>query len=201
MTHMQEDFTRGEGFQDSLSVLGGGGISIEPLSPKDELAAVALIRANLAEFPEAGTVLAATFRRIENLSQYYGGEGAKFFVIKDVDSGLCVGAVGIGPMAGLPPSEGVGEVRDMVVDASYRSRGLGRRLLERCVHEAKEMGYKRIYLETTPQMEKALRLFASFGFIPVQQKSRTNTENQSGGQFPCYFVLNLSATKPEDTDD
>lgn len=200
MTQMYEDFARGEGLADSFSNIGGG-VAIEPLTPRDERAAVALLRSNLADFPEAGTVLAATFRRIENLSQYYCREGSKFYLIRDVDSGQCIGTAGIGPMAGLPPSEGVGEVRDMVVDEGYRSRGLGRRLLERCIEEAKAMGYKRIYLETTPQMEKARRLFSSFGFIPVQQKSVSKKETAAEGQFPCYFVLDLSMNRPEDIDD
>ena len=201
MIHTQEDFAKSDALSDNQSANDNEEFRVEPLMPIDEKAAVHLIRSNLAGFPEAGAVLAATFRRIENLPLYYNAEGAKFFIVKSPSSGCCVGAVGIGPMAGLPVSEGVGEIRDLVVDETFRGRGLGRKLLSRCLAEAKALGYSRIYLETTPQMEKARRLFASIGFVAVQQKSSPRSTEPGEMQFPCYFVLDLMIQRPEDLED
>jgi putative acetyltransferase len=160
-------------------------VLIETLTPESEPALKDLIRRNLQGYEEAGSVLAATFRRLGNLLTVYRAPGARFFVVKDVKAeGTYIGGAGIGSLHGLPPSEGLGEVRDLVLEEAYRGRGLGTRLLKRCVEEAKNLGYKRLYLETTPQMEKAQKLFIRFGFRPV-----TAAQNERGGKVPCYFLL------------
>ena len=198
--HLQEDVPSNEGFSDAVANMAAAGITIDRLAARDEMAVVGLIRKILADFPEAGTVLAATFRRLERMTSTYTAEGACYFVVRDQEDGRIIGGAGLGPMAGLPFAEGVGEVRDMVLDQPYRGKGLARRLLQRCMIEAKSLHYKRVYLETTPQMEKARRLFTSFGFKPVEQKT-SSREPSVDAQFPCYFVLDLTPVPPESIDD
>lgn len=164
--------------------------TLEVLAVEDESKVVRLIRKNLVTFPEAGSVLAATFRRLEHLGKIYQAEGSRFFVLRDLSVHHFIGAVGLGPLAGLPPSEGVGEIRDMVIDAPYRCRGFGRKLVEACLNAAREIGYKRIYLETTPQMQDAQKLFTSFGFQPVTQKAIRPKVVQHE-PLPCYFVMDI----------
>lgn len=162
---------------------------IETLSSGTEPHVSDLIRRNLLGYEEAGSVLASTFRRLNNLLDVYHREGASFFVLRHssaVDS--CIGAAGIGSLHGLSPSEGLGEVRDLVLEENYRGRGLGARLLKRCVEEAKALGYKRLYLETTPQMEKAQKLFIRFGFRPVTQ-AILDSSPKVIETMPCYFLL------------
>jgi putative acetyltransferase len=173
-------------------------ITIEELSAETEPCVRDLIRRNLQEYDEAGSVLASTFRRLADLSRVYKAEGAKYFVIKTAtEAASCVGGAGIGSLHGLPPSEGLGEVRDLVLDEQFRGQGLGARLLKRCVEEARALGYKRLYLETTPQMEKAQKLFIRFGFRPITQaqtESRLSLGKGSAASelptsIPCYFIL------------
>lgn len=168
-------------------------IIIESLSPDTEPMVRDLIRRNLQNYEEAGTVLAATFRRLGDLCRVYAQPGSKFFVLRDAQKpqAPCIGAAGIGSLHGLPPSEGAGEVRDLVLEESYRGRGLGARLIDRCIKEARALGYKHLYLETTPQMERAQQLFMRFGFRPVTQARRegvANLEAKPSG-IPCYFIL------------
>ena len=152
-----------------------------------------LIRRNLEGFREAGAVLASSFRRLEDLRFVYSQEGAAFFVALDrANRDSLIGGAGIGPLHGLPMSEGVGEVRDLVVEEEYRSRGLGARLLKRCLEEAQRMGYRQIYLETTPQMEHAQKLFGRFGFRPVKHSAARDGTGASAVEavtVPCYFVF------------
>jgi putative acetyltransferase len=163
-------------------------VLIETISAETEPYVRDLIRRNLQGYEEAGSVLAATFRRLTSLVDVYSREGARFFVIRDMkQDGVCIGGAGIGALHGLPPSEGLGEVRDLVLDEKYRGKGLGSRLLKRCVEEAKALGYKRLYLETTPQMENAQKLFLRFGFRAVTQaQSDLKTDT---AKVPCYFIL------------
>lgn len=163
---------------------------IEEISEDTETAVKELIRRNLEGYDEAGTVIASTFRRLNGLLAVYQSGGARYFVLKDSSSDMmCVGGAGIGSLHGLPPSEGLGEVRDLVLDVAYRGRGLGVRLLKKCVEEAKALGYRSLYLETTPKMENAQKLFMRFGFRPVTLASSQGEGAKETKAVPSYFIL------------
>ena len=164
---------------------------IELISESTEQPVRELIRRNLEGYEEAGTVIAATFRRLANILPVYQNEGARYFVLKDTSKGnICIGGAGIGSFHGLPPSEKLGEVRDLVLDLHYRGQGLGARLLKRCVEEAKTLGYRSLYLETTPKMENAQKLFMRFGFRPVILASSSPAKTSSTPQqVPSYYIL------------
>ncbi len=168
-------------------------VLIETLTSATEPTVKDLIRRNLAGYAEAGGVLTAIFRRLVDLRRVYEAEGARFFVLRDMArDGLCIGGAGIGSLHGLPPSEGLGEVRDLVLEEGYRGYGLGARLLKRCVEEGKALGYRRLYLETTPQMDKAQKLFMRFGFRPITQAQTDLRSRQSSPPdmaIPSYFIL------------
>ncbi|MEN9833825.1 MAG: hypothetical protein RL011_18 [Pseudomonadota bacterium] len=164
-------------------------VTVEALSTETEDYVKDLIRRNLAGYEEAGSVLAATFRRLTNLLRVYSGDGAKCFVLRDTKSKQCIGFAGLGPLHGLSPSEGLGEVRDLVIEESHRGRGYGGFILQNCIDAARELGYRRLYLETTPQMEKAQKLFVSFGFRPVTQAQASDSTPKNKGGVPGYFIL------------
>ncbi len=42
--------------------------------------------------------------------------------------------------------------------------GLGKKLILKCVGTAKELGYKRIYLETMAELDKAVMTYERLGF-------------------------------------
>ena len=151
----------------------------------------ALIRRNLINYEEAGNVLASTFRRLDSLASTYRDPGSSTFLIaRDVNAdGLVIGGAGLGPLHGLSPQDGMGEVRDLVVDREYRGRGIGARLLKRCVDQARKFGYQRLYLETTPQMENAQKLFVRFGFRPITHAHGHGVPIEVQGDMPCYFIL------------
>lgn len=166
-------------------------IIIEEMNAEDVPAVREMIRRNLGDYTEAGTVLASTFRRLEQLASIYTTPGSVFMVAREQGNGIYVGGAGVGPLQGLSPSEGLGEIRDLVVEPFYRGHGIGARLLKRCLDEAKRMGYERLYLETTPQMEHAQKLFIRNGFRPVT----TGASRLSKADImPCYYLLeNLSS--------
>jgi putative acetyltransferase len=70
----------------------------------------------------------------------------------------------IGCCALLRMSAGEFEVAKMGVTASCQRSGIGRRLLERAIAEARASGGQRLYLETNRKMTAAIRLYESLGF-------------------------------------
>ena len=163
-------------------------VIIERMQPGEDGEVQSLIRRNLSGYDEAGTVIASTFRRLKSLNDVYGSEGARYFVLRGERHGQIIGGAGIGSLHGLSPAEGLGEVRDLVLDKEFRGQGHGTRILKRCVEEARALGYRRLYLETTPEMEKAQKLFLRFGFRPVIQAQIGET-NGTPSKVPSYFIL------------
>jgi len=172
--------------------VGDEQIVIEKLSAASVPYIVALIERNLKPFEESGNVLAATFRRLESLVEVYREEGACFFVARDSVRDKFIGGVGLGPLHGLPASEGFGEIRDLVLEKSYRGRGIGAKLLRMSIDKATSLGYEKLYLETVPNMVTARRLFQRFGFRPVTAKLKgTLVPPPPTGGIDCYYLLEM----------
>lgn len=145
-----------------------------------------LIRDSIAQYDQSAVVISAIMRRVEKLSQVYSREGNRFFVAHDtMKGGAPVACAGIGSLHGLPISEGMGELRDLVVNPEYRGIGLGAKLINTCVEKCKQIGYNRLYLETTPQMKVAQKLFLRTGFRPVTDTSL----NAEAEDVPSYFIM------------
>ncbi|CAN5828157.1 hypothetical protein BH23CHL2_BH23CHL2_28050 [soil metagenome] len=73
--------------------------------------------------------------------------------------GEFAGSIGI-----LGREDNHSQLRWMLVDASARGQGLGRRLLGDCIEFAAGAGYDSIYLWTVHALEPAARLYRAAGF-------------------------------------
>lgn len=164
-------------------------VVIAPLADSDIDEMVEIIRNNLNPFEEAGSVLAAAHRRLQQFRQVYSAAGSVYITVKDQKGSRLIGGAGIGPFAGLSPTEGIGEIRELVIDPPYRGQGLGAKLIQSCLFWADKFAYKRIYLETTPQMENAQKLFRRFKFRAVTQQRPGLVESDNPKRLPCYFML------------
>ena len=56
-------------------------------------------------------------------------------------------------------------VDEFFIDASYRGRGIGRRVLEQVIAEARALGIVSVFLEVDRNNEAAQRLYTGAGFI------------------------------------
>jgi putative acetyltransferase len=72
----------------------------------------------------------------------------------------------IGTVGLFPLGPGRCELRKMYLAAAFRGQGLGRRLLEHAIAQARELGFMRIELETAYVLTTAMKLYESFGFQP-----------------------------------
>ena len=163
----------------------GKKISIEELQPGDSQAVVGLIRENMREFDQEEKVLSTIYRRLENFSYEYSREGSSLYVVKSVLSHEPIACIGIGSFQGLPWTERIGEIRDLVVQKNFRSQGLGQKLLKKILLKAKELEYKRLYLEISKHMRVAQKLFGYNGFQPVEHLPKEGYTEK----MPCYFLL------------
>jgi len=73
--------------------------------------------------------------------------------------GKPVGCVGVRPV-----SDGACEMKRLYVDPEARGHGVGHALALAAIRAAKELGYKRILLDTLPAMRIAVKLYRELGF-------------------------------------
>jgi putative acetyltransferase len=135
-------------------------ISIRPIEPQDDAALAVIIRNSLAEFGanKPGTVFYDP--TTDALYQLFQSPGSMYLVAEE--NGQLIGGAGIFPSDGLPG--GVCELVKMYLHKNARGKGLGRRMIHECLEQAKKMGYKKVYLETMPELKKAVSVYEKFGF-------------------------------------
>lgn len=61
--------------------------------------------------------------------------------------------------------DGTCEMKRLYVAPPYRGRGMGKLLVEGVVRRAKHMGYRRVVLDTLPEMAGAVALYREYGFV------------------------------------
>lgn len=88
-----------------------------------------------------------------------------------------IGGCGIFPTEGLP--SGCSELVKLYVASEFRGKKIGYHLMEICFNSAKELGYNQLYLETLPELSKAIGLYKQVGF-----KSLSKSLGDSG-HFAC----------------
>ncbi len=62
---------------------------------------------------------------------------------------------------------GMGELKRMWLRPAWQGRGLGRRLMDACLDEARRLGCRTLCLDTQAKLEAAVRLYRAYGFSEV----------------------------------
>lgn len=135
-------------------------IVIRPIQPSDNEILAIIIRNTLKEFGanHPGTVYFDN--STDYLYEVFRADRSHYFVA-EMD-GRIVGGGGIFPTSGLP--ENTCELVKMYLLPEARGIGLGRSILEKCLESARKFGFSRIYLETMPELNLALKTYEKMGF-------------------------------------
>jgi len=99
-------------------------------------------------------------KELDSLPQMYGAPRGVLLLAEN--EGRAAGCAGVRPLDDVTC-----ELKRVYVRADFRGTGMGRRLTERAMQAAREMGYQRIRLDTLPQMAAAQRLYESLGFRDI----------------------------------
>lgn len=103
--------------------------------------------------PDSGS----TDEDLESIDDHYWKKGGYFGVVEE---GSCIVAT-----LGLYRIDGsTCELRKMYALPSQRGKGLGKSLMEFALTKAREMGFKRVVLETASPLKEAIGLYKRFGF-------------------------------------
>jgi putative acetyltransferase len=135
-------------------------ISIRLIEQADNTALAMIIRNALTEFNanKPGTVYFddSTDHLYELFQQQQGVYHVAVF------NELVVGGAGIIHTTGLAAD--TCELVKLYLSPEVRGKGIGKALMERCIDAAKKAGYKKVYLETMPELIAAIPMYEQFGF-------------------------------------
>lgn len=136
------------------------GIKIRPIQKEDNGALAVIIRDTLSEFKanKPGTVFFD--KTTDHLFELFQEPNSIYLVVLIDDE--IVGGGGIFPSPGLPAE--TCELVKMYLLPEARGLGLGKKIIEECLEFARTNGYKQVYIESMPELEKALKVYEQFGF-------------------------------------
>jgi putative acetyltransferase len=154
-------------------------LNIRPIQPSDNEPLASLIRQVFREFKidKPGTVY--TDPTTDALYQLFQQPASAYFVAEE--NGTIIGGCGVYPTEGLPA--GCAELVKFYLAAEARGKGIGNQLMQQSIAAARELGYKQLYLESFPELGKAVSMYEKAGFRPLP-----NAMGNSG-HFACNIWM------------
>jgi putative acetyltransferase len=140
-------------------------LNIRNIELQDNEAIAKVIRAALTEFGanKPGTVYYD--HTTDHLFELFQTPGSVYY-IAEMD-GEVLGGCGIFPTEGLPTA--TCELVKLYLNKSARGTGLGKQLLLQSMEWAKQNGYQQVYLESMPELSKAVSIYENVGFTRLHQ--------------------------------
>jgi GNAT superfamily N-acetyltransferase len=92
-----------------------------------------------------------------------------------------------------PLSAGAAELKRMYVRPAFRGIGLGRRVMEHLIAEARSLGYRTVQLDSVDFMTEAHELYRSAGFVD-RPAYEAETTRHGVGEHALFMTLALSST-------
>lgn len=158
-------------------------VTIQPIQPAHNAALYSIIRSSLLEFDIDlnGTVYVDPY--LDNMHGHFNVPHKVYYVA--IENGKVLGGSGIAPLDDT--NTDVCELQRMFLAKDARGKGVGAKLIETCLQEAKKRGFKQCYLETFEEMQQAIKLYERTGFRHIDH-AMGNT-----GHFACQtrMVIDL----------
>jgi GNAT superfamily N-acetyltransferase len=138
---------------------------VRPVRAQDVTRLVVLVRDVLGEFGlEFGTG-SPTDEQLLGLPSSYEAHGGALWVAEQ--TGRILGSCGVFPVA-----EQTYELRKMYLHPEARGLGLGKRLLVAAIDWVRSRGGRRIVLDTTERMTRAIAFYEAHGFVRDDREIR-----------------------------
>ena len=120
----------------------------------------------------------ATDIDLKDIEQSYFERGGAFYVLEEGD-GAIIASYGLYLI-----DKQTCELRKMYLHNAHRGKGLGKLLLEDALVKARQLGFKKMTLETASVLKEAISLYKSYGFVEYEPEHMSSRCDQA-------FVLEL----------
>lgn len=135
-------------------------LSFREIRADDNVQIAHVIRRALEEYGVARPGTVYTDPTTDDLFSLFKQDRSVYFIAEL--NGELIGGCGVFPTVGLPKD--CAEIVKLYIKKEVRGLHIGFQLLEKCAHAAQEMGYKSLYLETLPELDKAVSLYERCGY-------------------------------------
>ena len=139
-------------------------IIIREIQKADNVAIAQVVRDVLIEHnvPKVGTAYADP--SLNFMFENYSEEKSAYFIVEK--EGKLIGGAGIAPLENGPIE--ICELQKMYLLSDARGLGVGAKLMEVCLEKARQLGFKKCYLETVDYLKEAQKLYKKSGFEYLQ---------------------------------
>lgn len=97
---------------------------------------------------------------LRSLPGDYAPPDGRLFLVRE-------GAIPLGCGALRRLNAATGEMKRVYLDPQARGKGIGRRLVAQIIEAARDVGYRRLWLDTLPELAEAAALYRRLGFREI----------------------------------
>ena len=158
-------------------------ITIRPMLESDNAAMLSVIQTCVLEFGYTHSPYVVNAAEEGDIASHYANPKSRMYVL-EAEDGSIVGGGGFAPLDGVADTC---EIMQVYFLPRARGMGLGKKLVNCLMDEASALGFLQFYIETVPEMQTAISLYASFGFKPLPARLG------SGGHDVCSIFMQRPA--------
>lgn len=137
------------------------------ITPEDDNTLADIARYNLKKHSLDIPGTAYYDENLNHLSSFYLEDATKrfYYVVRD-DNDNVIGGIGL---AELDFFENCAELQKLYLTESAKGSGIGYKLISLIEDKARELGYKRIYLETHTNLAAAIHIYEKCGYKEINK--------------------------------
>lgn len=162
-----------------------GYVVIRPIEKRDEGILAAVVRKVMIEYNGDPKTTILGDPSLDTMYTNYQEPGASYYIAEI--EGKIEGGAGVRKLDGGEP--GICELQRMFLLPEARGKGVGKKLMEKCLADARKFGYKAVYIETLPNMVEATKLYEKSGFQYIPNRMG-NTGHVGCGVFMLKALTN-----------
>ena len=107
------------------------------------------------------------YKVLSNSKKYIINKGGKIFFAES--AGNIIGTVALMPTK----NKLVFELTKMAVKPEYRNKGIGKKLLKKCIDYSKSNNHSSIILYSNKKLNNAIHLYRNFGFKEIKMEKKS----------------------------
>ena len=107
------------------------------------------------------------YKVLSNSKKYIINKGGKIFFAES--AGNIIGTVALMPTK----NKLVFELTKMAVKPKYRNKGIGKKLLKKCIDYSKSNNHSSIILYSNKKLNNAIHLYRNFGFKEIKMEKKS----------------------------
>ena len=139
----------------------GRGIVYKKIETDEEIAGAKRLIVEYAQWLNLDLCFQNIDDELESFPEKYKEPEGAFFIAKE--SSNIIGCVGIRKL-----DTGICEMKRLFVNDGSKGKGIGKKLVEKIIEEAKIKKYEKIRLDTIDTMEAALSIYYKNGFYRIE---------------------------------